>query len=107
MIGSAEETETKEVALAYYFLLTAGAPPTVQGAAIETWLDETFGVDVDFPAEEALGGLERLGLLIRHDETLSVLPLDLALARLDTVWADFHLGEGATGEDPSRLPAPR
>ena len=109
VIGSAEETETKEVALAYYFLLKSNPPPTGPGlgAAVEAWLDETFGVDVDFPVAEAIRGLERLGLLVRQGETLSVLPLDLALARLDTVWADFHRDEGATGKDASRLPASR
>ena len=56
---------------------------------IEQWLRDTFGVNVDFEVDDALAKLERLTLLRRDGETLSVLPIDQALALLDRVWGDF------------------
>ena len=92
VVGTAEEQETKEALLAYYFLLTANAPVTqpVLEQSVEGWLQETFGVDADFVVEDALSKIERLGLLIREEGRLSVLPLDAALIHLDQVWAGFH-----------------
>jgi hypothetical protein len=96
LIGMAEEQECKEAFLAYYFILSAASPPaqTELDATIEQWLHTTFGIDVDFEVDDALGKLERLGLL-RHDgERLTVLPLDEALARLDVVWDGFFDAKG-------------
>jgi hypothetical protein len=92
VIGTAEEQETKEALLAYCFLFTANVPVTqpVLEQSVEGWLKETFGVDANFVVEDALAKIERLGLLIRAEGRLSVLPLDAALTRLDQVWADFH-----------------
>lgn len=92
IVGTAEEQETKEALLAYYFLFTANAPVTqpVLEQTVESWLKETFGVDANFVVEDALAKIERLGLLIREEGRLSVLPLDAALTHLDQVWADFH-----------------
>lgn len=92
VIGTAEEQETKEALLAYYFLFTANAPvmqPALE-QSVESWLKKTFGVDADFVAEDALAKIERLGMLIREEGQLSVLPLDAALIHLDQVWANFH-----------------
>jgi hypothetical protein len=92
IVGTAEEQETKETLLAYYFLFTANAPVTqpMLEQSVESWLKETFGVDADFVVAGALSKIERLGVLIRDQERVSVLPLDAALARLDQVWANFH-----------------
>jgi hypothetical protein len=96
VIGAAEDQECKEAFLAYHFLLTAAAPPTVEelDGAIEAWLLGTFGVALDFEVDDALAKLERLGLLKRQTEgrpgqdavCLSVLPLDGALAQLHRAW---------------------
>jgi hypothetical protein len=91
IIGTAEEQECKEAFLAYYFLTAAGAPRT-QGALerhIEEWLKDTFRVDVAFEVGEALAKLERLKLLRRDGEALTVPSLDDALAILDRTWVDF------------------
>jgi hypothetical protein len=92
IVGTAEEQETKETLLAYYFLFTANAPVTqpMLEQSVESWLKETFGVDADFVVAGALSKIERLGVLIRDQERVSVLPLDAALARLDQVWANFY-----------------
>ena len=80
IIGEAEEQECKEAFLAYYFLLKDGAPTEdALDRRIEAWLKKTFGADVDFECDDALAKLERLGLLKRDGDKLSVLPLDEAL----------------------------
>ncbi len=91
LIGTAEEQECKEAFLAYYFLHTAPAPSAQDALErrIETWLAEAFGVDCDFAVDDALRKLERLGLLVRDRDRLSVLALEDALAQLKRVWGDF------------------
>ena len=83
MIGAAEEQETKEAFLAYFFILTARTPPTRPEVdrRIEAWLKETFVVAVDFEVSDALAKLDRLGLLGVDGEHLSVPPLQENLAR--------------------------
>ena len=94
IIGAAEEQECKEAFLAYYFLQQG---PLTQGdldRRIETWLKDAFDLDADFEVDDALGKLDRLGLL-RHDgERISVPPPEDALARLDTVWDNYFQYSG-------------
>ena len=91
IIGEAEEQECKEAFLAYYFLLAPGGEPTRTRStgASKRWLKQRFGTDIDFECSDALVKLDKLGLLRRDGERLSVLPLDEALVRLDRVWSDF------------------
>jgi hypothetical protein len=91
IIGAAEEQECKEAFLAYYFLRTAAAAPAQADLdrQIEAWLKQHFRLDVDFEVEDALAKLERLGLLRRDGERLSVPPPTETLARLDSVWDDY------------------
>jgi Protein of unknown function (DUF3754) len=93
IVGAAEEQECKEAFLAYYFLLVASNPPDQEtlDLRIEEWLSTTFGVDIDFEVDDALGKLQRLGLLKREGEKLAVLPLDEALVVLDRIWDQFFL----------------
>jgi hypothetical protein len=91
IIGMAEEQEGKEVFLAYYFLLTAGAPlaqAELEGR-IERWLKETFKLDVEFGVDNALRLLGDLGLLKRQGDQLSVPALNEAIVVLDRRWAKF------------------
>lgn len=91
IIGQAEDQETKEVFLAYYFLSTAPEPLTQTGLQdqIESWLREKFHLDVAFAVDNALRMLGDLGLVKREGEKLTVLPLDTAIIVLDGVWAKF------------------
>lgn len=91
IIGEAEEQECKEAFLAYYFLLVPGSEPTPEALDrhIETWLQQRFGVDVDFGCDDAIAKLDRLGLLKRDGDKLAVPPLDEALRRLDQIWDNF------------------
>jgi hypothetical protein len=100
LIGAAEDQECKEAFLAYHFLHAATAPPTADELdnRIEAWLRKTFGVEIDFAVNAALGKLEGLGLLRRQQERLFVSPLDGALAQLQAVW-DRFLGSGPQAAD--------
>jgi hypothetical protein len=96
MIGAAEDQECKEALLAFYFLSTAASAPTQAEleAGIESWLARTFRVDVGFKVADALARLDRLGLLLRDGERLSVLGLAAALMKLDGIWGDFFRPAG-------------
>ena len=91
LIGAAEDQQSKEAFLAYYFLYAASQPPTAAelDARIGAWLQQTFGLKVRFAVGDALDKLERLGLLRRDGERLLVSPLDGALAQLRGLWAGF------------------
>jgi hypothetical protein len=91
VIGTAEEQESKEVFLAYYFLLTASGPLTQAEleSRIEGWLKERFGLDVEFAVDDALRMMNDLGLLKRSGDSLSVPSLDDAMIVLDRHWAKF------------------
>ena len=102
IIGEAEEQECKEAFLAYYFLLAPGDAPTEDALdrRIEDWLKTNFGADIDFECDDALAKLDRLGLLRRDGDRLSVLPLDEALIRLDRIWDNFFPFDGARQATP-------
>jgi hypothetical protein len=102
MIGAAEDQECKEAFLAFYFLCTSASPPKEAELEnrIETWLAQAFGVEVGFKVGDALARLDRLGLLLRDGEQLSVLPLEAALLRLDRTWADFFRPERGPKSGP-------
>ena len=90
LIDQAEEEESKEALLAYYFLLTepeVGADEATLDGRIERFLQERFGVAMDFEAPDALAKLKRLKLL-DEDGTghLKVPSLKTALCRLDRAW---------------------
>ena len=89
IIGAAEEQECKEAFLAYYFLQQGALTQAELDRRIETWLKEAFDLDADFEVDDALGKLDRLGLLRRDGERIAVPPPQDALARLDTVWDNY------------------
>ena len=90
IIGAAEDQECKEAFLAYFFLATSDGPTDAElDGRIEEWLRQTFKTAVDFECGDALAKLDRLGLLRRDGDRLTVLPLDEALLRLDRIWDGF------------------
>lgn len=91
LIGTAEDQETKEAALAYRFIGKAESAPTVAevAASIEAWLAKNFAASVDFAIDDALKTLDRFGLLRREKDRLFVLPLEPAIAQLHQVWNGF------------------
>jgi hypothetical protein len=103
MIGAAEDQECKEAFLAFYFLSTARSAPRQAELedSIERWLAQAFGVDIGFKVGDALARLDRLGLLRRNGEQLSVLPIETALDKLDRVWGAFF--SPAANSEESRI----
>ncbi len=97
IVGSAEKQEFKEALLAYCFLVAADAPITQAELEnrVEQWLKATFSVDVDFEVADALGKLERLGLLQREAGRLATPALGEALGILERTWADLFPVAGA------------
>lgn len=91
LIGTAEDQETKEAALAYRFIGKAESAPTAAevAASIEAWLAKNFAASVDFAIDDALKTLDRFGLLRREKDRLFVLPLEPAIAQLHQVWNGF------------------
>ena len=53
---------------------------------IEAFLRERFALEIDFEIHDALGKLERLGLVTHEGETYSAVPPSDALAKLDVAW---------------------
>jgi hypothetical protein len=91
IIGAAEEQECKEAFLAYYFLSTSPTPLTEAelDQRIEKWLSDQFSIDIDFEVDDALAKLDRLELLRRDGDRLSVPPPTDALVRLDYHWDNY------------------
>ncbi len=92
LIDSAEEEESKEAFLAYYFLYIAENPltETELDGRIEKWLEEKHGCSMDFECSDALTKLDRLDILKKGaDGTLTVPDMDAALKSLDKRWDNY------------------
>ena len=81
----------EKAALAYFFLLMAGAPVTQKDLDrhIEDWFRAKHQLDLDFEVEDAVAKLERLELLQRSEQGLTVPPLKQALVKLGGIWDNF------------------
>lgn len=101
LIDAAEEEESKEALLAYYFLLTEGPrTPEALDDRVEEWFEQKHGAKIDFEGDDALRKLECVGLARREDGRVRVLPLAAAKARLDCLWDNFfqhHHGDADCG----------
>jgi hypothetical protein len=105
LIGSAEEQEVKEVILAYHSLFAHGAVPHTGelDRRIEIWLQEKYGLDIDFEVGDALDKLEGLGFLAEMDRKIGVCALGEALSRLDSLWDHLYDFSVAAGSAPLKV----
>ena len=89
IIGASEDSEVKEAILAYAFLvIDGGAVAEAElDSRIEAWLEERFGVTVDFEIDDALAKLTRLGLAEEGPDGYVTVPLDAALGRVRAAWS--------------------
>lgn len=88
VVGQGEEQDAKEAYLAYWALRRAGRPlakDEIDNFA-EEFLRGHLGQKVDFEIHDALGKLERLGLVTREGDAYSAVPPSEALLRLDAAW---------------------
>jgi len=94
IVDLGEEQEVKEALLAYTFLLVESKNHYTEEQLdhrIEGWLLQTFGHDIDFEVDDALGKLESMSLLKKaEDGVLSVLSIDEALEILDNYWDNIY-----------------
>ncbi len=102
LVQEAEEEECKEALLAYYFLLTErnanGEPFTEEelDRRIEQWMEERFGLTLDFEVDDALRKLEEKKLLLKDGDRYLVPPIDETLIKLDSLWDGvFEYSNGA------------
>jgi hypothetical protein len=95
LVNEAEEEECKETILAYYFLLAernaSGQPFTMEELddRIEEWMQEKFGIVMDFEVKDAVRKLEEKGILEQKDGRYSVPSIRKTLETLDALWDDF------------------
>jgi Protein of unknown function (DUF3754) len=88
LADAAEEEETKEALVAYYFTLVASAPISAVelDGRIERWFAQRWQTPVDFEVADGLAKLERLGLASSTDGGWTVCPPAEACRVLDTRW---------------------
>lgn len=103
LIDNAEEEESKEAVLAYTFLLLSPEPldEARLDASVEGWLRTKLGLALDFECDDALRGLQELGLVEQGPDGLRSLSLEQALERLDARW------DGYFSYPPAALPVAR
>jgi hypothetical protein len=102
LIDEAEEEESKEALLAYYFLLHSedGLSEPDLDRVVEKWLEDRFDMVIDFEVDDALAKLATLELATETDGTYRVCSMDNALERLDARWdAFFPYSVATSGAD--------
>ncbi len=93
--NDAEEEESKEAILAYYFLLVSpGAlTRTELDQRIEDWFDSSWNCQIDFEIDDALRKLLALGLVQESEYRLSVVNLQQGIGILDQRWDNYFVPE--------------
>jgi|GEM_PF-436645 len=93
IVDMAEEQEVKEAICAYVFVLQSPVPVNEEQVddQIEQWLKHTFGIDIDFEVDDALGKLEKMNLLhIDENGFLSVEDVHSSLVIMDDYWDNLY-----------------
>lgn len=93
--NDAEEEESKEAVLAYYFLLLSPDPLTrlELDQRIETWFDSVWDCQIDFEIDDALHKLITLGLVVESDNRLNAVSVAQGLQILDQRWDNYFCPE--------------
>lgn len=93
LVDEAEEEETKEIILVYYFLLThKGLTKAALDTQIEDWMDTRFGKKLDFDIDKAFTGLldlktsQQALLTVGGDGRCHVLEIAKANELIDYLW---------------------
>jgi hypothetical protein len=92
LLDSAEEQESREAILAYFYLWRDATDRGMTAAEldelIERELEATANVKVDFEIDDALRKLELIGVAIIQDDRFRVCPIEEALAKLEALPAE-------------------
>lgn len=91
LVNDAEEEESKEALLAYYFLLTSKQPLSREllDQSIEHWFREQWQCQLDFEIDDAIKKLLSLNLLTETNGILRAVELNSALKILDKRWDNY------------------
>lgn len=93
LLDEAEEQECREVLLGYYCLWKYAPPQGWTSGQlddyVEMYLEEKANLKVDFEIGDALDKLERLQLVHKSEESYRAVPLDQAVALLDSRWTSL------------------
>lgn len=95
LANDAEEEESKEAILAYYFLLTAekSLGKAALDKAIENWFETRWNCAIDFEIDDALQKLLTLGLVKEDDGRFSAIPIAEGIRLLDQRWDNYFVAE--------------
>ena len=90
LLDEAEEQETREMLLAYFYLWRyagdRGWTAEELDDYIELDLEKRMGMKVDFEIDDAMNKLIRAGLVTEAEGRFRALPMDAAQTRLDSLW---------------------
>jgi hypothetical protein len=98
LLDAAEEEETKEAILGWYFLRAADQPVAKETLddRVEAWFRERLDCRLDFEVTDGVDKLLRLGIARSEDDgKLVAVPAEEALRRLDETWDamfSYHRG---------------
>lgn len=93
--NDAEEEESKEAILAYYFLLVNEKPMNRAelDQAIENWFDQRWDCRINFEIDDALHKLLTLGLVEEADGLLAAISIENGIRKLDQRWDNYFVPE--------------
>jgi hypothetical protein len=104
LLNEAEEQDSRQTILAYYFLWRyAGAEGWTRQEAeqfAEQYLDRATHLQVAFAVSEALNKLERLRLVDKTGDHFRAVPLSDALERLAETWDNYFAARDPTAQPP-------
>lgn len=93
LLDEAEEQETRETLLAYFFLWRyagdGGWTAAELDDAIELDLERRLGLQIDFEVDDALRKLERAGIVEVTGDRYRAVPIDAAQEKLDALWERY------------------
>jgi len=93
LVNDAEEEESKEAILAYYFLLTSEAALSKAelDQKIEQWFDSSWNCSIDFEIDDALRKLLALGLVETSAGRLGAVSISEGIRILDQRWDNYFV----------------
>jgi hypothetical protein len=93
VLDEAEEQECRETILAYYYLWKYAPPEGWSREQLDDYvemeLEGKYGLKVDFEVEDAIGKLEKLGIVRKHGDNYTAVGIDKALEMLDYRWDNY------------------
>lgn len=95
LADDAEEEETKEALLAYYFLLVSPVPLTANelDRQIEDWFETRWDCSIDFEVADAVHKLRALGLVEESGDKFEPVSIERGIGILDRRWDDYFISE--------------